>query len=462
MITFNKRLFFWLIKAYVKKWGKIIFFSFLVGLIGFFLFMFFSRQVAHFFPKKERIGIIGAYRLDNLPTSITKNLSRGLTKVNDSGIVEPDLAKSWEIKDQGKTYIFHLNKGVYFTGGKEVTSERLGYDFKDAKIENPDKYTVLFRLKEPYSPFLVTVSRPIFPKGLGGLGTFTLGSVKINGGYISSLTLTATRDKKNQITYIFYPNQESLKTSFLLGDTTKIIGVTDTSIFTSKSHKEKTNLKDHKNIRIDQNVNYEQLVTIFYNTKNEVLSDNKLRKALTYSIPDTFEQGQRNFLPYSPDSVYYNKDIPIKNEDLSHAKLLIDAAFSGSSESARRQLTLKTLTRYRPIADRLTNIWKSLGINIKVEEVDARPDVFELYLGDLQIPKDPDQYELWHSKSEFNITRFDSKRIDKLLEDGRITTNTAERKKIYDEFQKYLLDDALIDTPASFLYSPYTHTITRR
>lgn len=462
MITLNKRLFFWLIKAYVKKWGKIIFLSFFVGLIGFFLFIFFSRQVAHFFPKKERIGVIGAYRLESLPGSITKYLSRGLTKVSDSGVIEPDLARSWEIKDHGKTYIFHLNKNVYFTGGKEVTSERLGYDFKDVTIEKPDKYTILFKLKEAYSPFLVTVSRPIFPKGLGGLGAFTLGSVKINGGYVSSLTLTATRDKKNQITYIFYPNQESLKTSFLLGDTTKIIGVTDTSIFTSKSHKKKTDLKDHKNTIIERQVNYGLLVTLFYNTKNEILSDNKLRKALTYSLPDTFEQGQRNYLPYSPTSIYFNQDIADKNQDLSHAKLLIDAAFNNSSESARRVLTLKTLMRYRSIADQIATIWKKLGLNIKVEEVDTRPDVFEIYLGDLSIPKDPDQYELWHSKSEFNITRFDSKRIDKLLEDGRVTSDTAERKKIYDEFQKYLLDDALIDTPASFLYLPYTHTITRR
>ncbi len=302
-------------------------------------------------------------------------------------------------------------------------------------MEKPDKYTVIFRLKEAYAPFLVTVSRPIFPKGLGGLGNFTLGSVKINGGYVSSLTLTATRDKRKQITYIFYPNQEALKTSFLLGDTTKIIGATDTRIGGGELRIQQTDIKNHKNVSIDRKINDRQLVTLFYNTKNEVLSDNKLRKALTYSIPDTFDQGQRNYLPYSPQSIYFNHDVGNKVQDLAHAKLLIDASFSTSSESSRRVLSLKTLTRYRPVADQLAQIWKKLGVQVKVESVDVKPDIFEMYLGDLLLPKDPDQYELWHSKSEFNITRFDSKRIDKLLEDGRSTVDSNQRKKIYDEFQ---------------------------
>jgi len=465
MITFNKRLFFWLIKAYLKKWGKVIFLSFLAGLLGFFLFIFFSKNVAHLFPQRERIGIVGAYTLENLPSTITKYLSRGLTKVSESGTIEPDLALSWEIKDKGKVYIFHLKKGIYFSGGKEVTSQRLGYDFKDAKTEMPDKYTIQFQLKEPYSPFLVTLSRPIFPKGLKGLGDYTLGSVKINGGYVSSLVLTNVQEKRNQITYIFYPNQEALKTSFLLGETTKIIGVTDThltSVASTKSTAPNTDLKDHRNTTIQQEINYNLLVTLFYNTKNEVLSDNKLRKAISYSLPDTFTQGQRNYLPYSPQSIYFNKDIPNKSQDLTHSKLLIDAAFSGSTESAKHVITLKTLMRYRPVAEQLVTIWKKLDLNVKIEEVDSKPDVFEMYLGELFVPLDPDQYELWHSKSEHNTTRFDSKRIDLLLEDGRSTIATQDRKKIYDEFQKYLLDDALIDTPASFLYFPYSHTITRK
>lgn len=454
-MVINRRLVFWLLRAYIKKWGRIIFLSFLGGLIGFFFFVFFSNHIAHLFPHKERIGMVGAYQLDNLPTSITDELSRGLTKISDNGQVEPDLASSWDIKDQGKTYIFHLKKGTRFSNGQEVTSDNLGYSFKDVTIQKPDKYTIVFKLKDLYAPFLVTVSRPIFPKGLQGLGKYQIADLKINGEDISSLTLALTKDKRQEIIYTFYPNQDALKTAFLLGELTKIVGVNDTNVAS-------TDLAKNRNTAVAKQTNYNQLVTIFYNTKDEVVSDNKLRKGLNYAIPDTFAEGERTYLPYAPQSIYANKDISSNTQDLAHAKLLIDSTYGSASASARRTITLKTLSRYRPIADRIAKIWQSLGVKVKVEEVDSRPDTFQMYLSDFYVPKDPDQYELWHSKSDHNITRFDSKRIDKLLEDGRRTVDVNERKKIYADFQKYLLNDAVIDTPASFLYFPYSYTVSRR
>lgn len=455
MIVVRKRLLFWLIRAYLKKWGRIIFLSFVGGLIGFFFIIFFFSRVAHLFPQKSRIAMVGAYTLDRLPPTITNQLSRGLTKVTASGEVKPDLAASWEVRNNGKKYIFYLNKGIRFSNGKEVTSRTLGYDFKDVKMTTPDDYTVVFELKDQYAPFLVTVSRPIFPKGLQGLGPYTISDIKINGDYISSLTLTAAHNKRKQVVYLFYPNQEAVKTAYLLGDATQVTGLNETYI---ANH----DLQKFRNTRVSKQTNYHQLVTIFYNTKDKTISDNKLRKALTYALPDKFAEGERAQLPYSPKSIYYNKDAGSRSQDLAHAQLLIEASMGSSSNSAIPPLTLTTLTKYKKVAQRITKVWSQLGIKTKVVEVDTRPDVFQMYLGDFLVPSDPDQYVLWHSRSESNITKFDSKRIDKLLEDGRRTIDSKERKQIYSEFQKYLMDDAVIDTPASFLYFPYSYTLTRR
>lgn len=450
----RKRLLFWLIKAYFRKWGRIIFFSFLGGLIGFFFFILFSSKIASFFPQKERVGVIGAYTFDTLPPQITQQISRGLTKVTTTGGIEPDLASSWEIKENGKKYIFHLKKGIRFSSGREVTSETLGYDFKGVKVIKPDKYTVIFELQDQYAPFLATVSRPIFPKGLQGLGDYIITDIKINGNYISSLTLSGTKNKRRQIIYLFYPNQEALKTAFLLGETTKIMGLHDTLLGNY-------DLAKHQNTKIDKQTNYNQLVTIFYNTKDKVISDNKLRKALAYALPDKFDEGERTRLPYPPQSMYYNEDAGRRTQDLTHAKLLLEAVRENTNAPIP-PLTLTTLSKYKKVAERIVKIWGQLGIKVNIVEVDTKPSLFQMYLGNFAVPKDPDQYVLWHSTSEDNITNFDSKRIDKLLEDGRRTVNVNERKKIYAEFQRYLLDDAVIDTPASFLYFPYTYTITRR
>src|SRR5215472_8708515 len=87
----------------------------------------------------------------------------------DSGkTIIPDLAHSWEIAKDGKTYTFFLRKGVLFHDGAELTAEdvKATFDrisrppagisiprsilFKSvSEITTPDKYTVQFKLSEP-------------------------------------------------------------------------------------------------------------------------------------------------------------------------------------------------------------------------------------------------------------------------------------------------------------------------
>ncbi|MEK7092766.1 MAG: peptide-binding protein, partial [Patescibacteria group bacterium] len=89
---------------------------------------------------------------------------------------------------------------------------------------------------------------------------------------------------------------------------------------------------------------------------------------------------------------------------------------------------------------------------------DSVPSDFQIFLGDFQLSKDPDQYSLWHSSQPQNISNYQNLRIDKLLEDGRKTTDIEKRRKIYEDFQKYLL----ADSPASFLFFPYEYDLIRK
>jgi peptide/nickel transport system substrate-binding protein len=87
---------------------------------------------------------------------------------NGGKTIIPDLAHSWEIAKDGKTYTFHLRQGVHFHDGAELTSEdvKATFDriikppqgisiprsilFKSvSEIAAPDKYTVQFKLAEP-------------------------------------------------------------------------------------------------------------------------------------------------------------------------------------------------------------------------------------------------------------------------------------------------------------------------
>src|SRR5262245_27839374 len=126
-----------------------------------------------------RIGIDAtSERLDQLMFSSLVKRTRDFT-------VEPDLAVRWEIPDP-TTYIFHLRDDAYFHDGRKVTARDVVYTFRTLldgsvrttkrgtfrpveSVDAPDEHTVIFRLKEPFAPFLWNLTR-------GGVGIVPEGS----------------------------------------------------------------------------------------------------------------------------------------------------------------------------------------------------------------------------------------------------------------------------------------------
>lgn len=451
-MVIRKRLLFWLLKAYLKRWGKTIIFSFIFGLIAFFGIL---KLVLFLIPKipvgqNESIGVVGTHTVATLPPIILSDLSRGLTKIEKDGTVASDLAHTWEVKDNGKKYIFYLNKNIRFTDEREFTSADINYPFSDVKKETPDKYTVIFLLKESFSPFLTSVSKPILKNGLVGVSEYKVKNIQINGDLVQSITLSSAKNPYAVKTYRFYDTSQTLKYAFVLGEVNKAVGLSDISF-------KNTNFSSFPNVAVNKKTNYNRLITVFYDTKDSILSDNKLRSGLSYALPDNFEQGERSYSLFPPDKWAYSQGDWGKKHDLEYAKLLLEQTNS-SSKSADIKLTIKVLPKYKKIAEGVARSWEKVDVKTTIETVDAVPTRFQIFLGDFVLPKDPDQYMLWHKDQETNITRYSNLRIDKLLEDGRKTTDIHERKKIYADFQKYLL----ADSPASFLYFPYEYDLVKK
>lgn len=114
-------------------------------------------------------------------------LFEALVKIADDGSIEPWLAESWEISEDGTEYVFKLREDVTFSDGVVFNAEVAKANF-DAILDNADRHTWLesvrlmqnvdaaggksveatgeyeltIRLSEPYYPFLVElgVTRP--------------------------------------------------------------------------------------------------------------------------------------------------------------------------------------------------------------------------------------------------------------------------------------------------------------
>lgn len=451
-MAIKKRLLFWLIKAYIQKWGKAIIGFFLLGLIIFFILQAF---LVSFITKitsenKEVIGVVGTYTVDNLPMPILELISKGLTMVSPDGTIHPGLASSWTISDSGTTYTFTLKKDLMFSDGTPFTSKEIPTSFAGVKIIKPNDTTIIFHLKEPYAPFLVTVARPIFRNGFVGIGEYKVKNISLNGSFVQSLSLTNIQNQSISRIYQFYPTEDALKVAFALGEISVAQGLSDISF-------QNTSFVHFPNAEITKRVTYNTLVTIFYNTTDKDLSDAKLRDALSYTIPNTFSEGQRAYTSVDPLSWAYQNSNP-HNQDLTHAKLLLEAS-AGTNAKNYPKLIIATLPKYEDLAKKVQVLWEKIGIRSTITIVPTTPSSFQVFIGDFHVPQDPDQYTLWHSHQDNNITNLNNDvRIDKLLEDGRKTLDQSARQKDYFDFQKYLNNDQ----PATFLYFPYSYTVKRK
>jgi len=119
-------------------------------------------------------------------------------------IIEPDLAESWDISKDGKTYTFHLRKGVKWqnlppVNGREVTADDLFFSLNRHRtttgsgtapwyaqvdtIQAIDKYTLQVRMKQPSATFIMLMAHSwsyIHPKEVverdGDMKKVTIGS----------------------------------------------------------------------------------------------------------------------------------------------------------------------------------------------------------------------------------------------------------------------------------------------
>lgn len=64
------------------------------------------------------------------------NVFEGLTRFGADGSVNPGLAKSWDISEDGLTYTFHLNEGVKFHDGTAMDAEDVKFSLDRARAED--------------------------------------------------------------------------------------------------------------------------------------------------------------------------------------------------------------------------------------------------------------------------------------------------------------------------------------
>lgn len=69
---------------------------------------------------------------DVIATALVMHTFEGLTRFNEKNEIEPCLAEKWDISKDGKTYTFHLRKGVTFHNGRLFEAADVKYSWERA------------------------------------------------------------------------------------------------------------------------------------------------------------------------------------------------------------------------------------------------------------------------------------------------------------------------------------------
>lgn len=64
------------------------------------------------------------------------NIFEGLTRFGPEGSIQPGLADSWDVEEEGRVYIFHLRDGVSFHDGAEFSAEDVVFTLDRARAED--------------------------------------------------------------------------------------------------------------------------------------------------------------------------------------------------------------------------------------------------------------------------------------------------------------------------------------
>jgi peptide/nickel transport system substrate-binding protein len=409
-----------------------------------------------------------------------------LLKLDETGQLVPDLARSWSQPDT-HTYLFRLHRGVHFHDGREVTADDVRATFAfimDPRNSSPkrgsyepvkrieviDRYTVKFCLQDVSISFPYALTVGIVPQGSrGGLKSPPVGSGPFRLKHWrpgEEVVLVA-----NPAYVRGQPRLDWIQFRVLANTTTRLLEMKKGGVDLLQNCVPAYAVKFMERIpgvRViqEQGITYQYLG---YNLTDPVLQHKRVRQAISHAIDrDAIIDHTLKGLAKKADGVVlaplhwaYEGNVAKYDYDPERAKGLLDAAGfpdpDGNGPRMRFSLAYKTSTDMESleIAQIIKGYLKEVGIGVEVRSFEWGTFFADIMKGNFQIYSlrwigvvDPDIfYYLFHSSSfppnGANRGQYRNPKLDELLALSRRTVDRAQRKELYSRIQKILAEDTV-------------------
>ncbi len=466
-------------------------------------------------------GILGNPRFIN-PVLAVSDIDQDLTRIVYSGLVRkisdgslesqiiPDIAESYTISDDGKTYTFTIKEKAVFHDKKPITAYDVAFTIQtiqDTRLQSPefnnwfgvtteiiDAKTIAIILPRAFSGFLENATVGILPAHIWGnfspeeflastynsqpVGSGPYALKKVNrdkNGVPTNYVFKAFNRFTLQKPYIqkvvinIYPNEELLLSAYQKGDIALLGGIRPYALdIADKKNTITTPLPrmfglflnpEKKTIFKDQ-----QLVTLLKNTISSQSIIDSVFQGYAQEISHPFpELHQKNKNQFTPELVKQKLDTlgwKLNPETGIRLKNNTPLSFTiATADTAELKYTAQLIQQQL----------QSIGIKVEIEVFQLndlensiiKPRNFDALLFGQFIRNDADIYAFWHSTQTtdpgLNITRFSSKNLDAKIETLFETLDPEKRNDLLIDIQQ-----ETANAPIIWLYQPSFIYATRK
>jgi len=397
--------------------------------------------------------------------------------------VKPALAESWDIPNP-LTYVFHLHHGVKFHDGRPLTSRDVKWTFDSLlqgkirstraaayrfvdRVEAPDDYTVTFHLKEPFVTLLWNLSD-------GAMGIVPYGSLdEVSRNPIGSgpfRFVSAEQDKqvtiaRNDDYWGEKAKVKNIRFAVVPDSTTRALELRKGSadVASNALTFDTVLALEKKSDLVVQRAPGTVLSYMAFNTRDPILKDPRVRRALAYAIDRKpileylgrgFARPADSVLP--PESWAYNGNVPHYEHDPDRARQLLDQAGYPLTNGVRFHITMKTSTEEstRLLSAVLQQQLREVGVILDIRTFefatffsDVTHGAFQFYsLRWIGGNEDPDIFEYVFDSDKFpphgaNRGYYSSPQVDRLISQARTQLDQNTRKQLYAQIQQILAED---------------------
>ncbi len=429
---------------------------------------------------------------------ILMNVYDGLVRYKDGTLeVEPSLAESWTISDDGTVYTFKLRDGVKFHDGAEFNAEAVKFNFDRILDENHpfhdtgpfplsfyfssveevnviDPLTIEFKLNAPYAPFLsnlaytpglmvsptaVEAQGKDFGRNPSGTGAFKFAEWEAN----AKVVIVRNEDywdgapPLEAVIYRPITDANTRIAEMLSGGLDIMVEVPPDSL---------TQFRDNDSYKVVEQAG-PHLWFLILNVKEGPFSDKKVRQAANYAINkkalvENILQGTAQVAagPTPPAFAWaYNDALEPYPYDPEKAKaLLAEAGYDGAEITFYVTDGGSGMLDPVSMGTAIQADLEAVGMKVNVETyewntflgkvnpgLEGKADMAEM----AWMTNDPDtlpflalRSEAWPDKGGFNSGYYSNPKVDELLNNARKSTDQAERAKLYQEMQTIVQEDA--------------------